>query len=283
MRYCLVALLFAFGVFASTANAQVTITDGTSSYTWDPLNSSSNLTSTGVADSLFEDIWVVRFQDGQDLGGPTQVERLLSSADEFNVVNNGDNASITFGFGSIWDATPLFDFTIDIAVSTSPGGRPKVSFDFTAEYVNSGAFNDGAGSLSIFHYFDTAMDGFGGDDVSVVDLGGGQTAMNMSTPGGTSGQHIGYDVDSFEIQGWSGSPGANIKDRIDETYDLNNATTNLTNVDITGAFQWDFTVSTVGDTFTTSSVYAVPEPATAGIFGALALVGFAIRRRRRRR
>ena len=263
---------------ATAVSAQISITDGTSTYAWNGATGASSLTGAGIGNQMFEDIWVVRSNDAQDLGGATQVQHLLSGgADSSSFTNSGNTGQATFGFNSIWDGTPLFNISIDFAVNTNVDGNPRVSYDFNIDYVNSGAFNDGAGALSVFHYFDVCLDGCGSDDIS-VETSGSTTSMHMSTAG-RHGFATTTDA-SFEIQAWSGAPGGNIKDRIDETYNLDGSTTSLTGVDITAAYQWDFTVSTVGESFNSFSSLSIPEP-TSGVLLLIGFAGLALRRRKK--
>lgn len=263
--------------FTSVAQAQISITDGTSSYTWNMATGAANFNDTNNGDGLVEEFWVVRFEDGNAIGDGTQVETLTSAADVFSFSNNGDRATASFGYFSAWDnVNPLFTYTIDFRISTGADGDARLQYDFTADYVFGGGMNDGLGELDVFHYFDVAMEGAGGDDINVNVNG---TGMVFESQNGLLGYHNAGTATRFEIQ----NKGANnIDDRINTTYNLTNSPTILSSVDITAAYQWDFNVATVGEQFTANNVFAIPEPGSLGLLAVLGFAGFGFCRRRKK-
>ena len=98
----LLATAWVLCFLATPLVGQVNITDGTSSYSWDPANfQATDLIDQDTGDVSFEDMWIVRFQDSSGLGSTTRVLALNNAADADGVfftgtTNTGDSAVSTW-------------------------------------------------------------------------------------------------------------------------------------------------------------------------------------------
>ncbi|MEM1223311.1 MAG: PEP-CTERM sorting domain-containing protein [Verrucomicrobiota bacterium] len=160
---------------------------------------------------------------------------------------------------------PQNNLEIDISFALPSTSAPDVNVSIA---VSSDRTNDIDGS--IIFYFDYDLNGgFTGHNATIA----GDT-ITVTEPGGVTANITGTNADAYQIAAFSG-----LRTSIAQGNLLNNTGNNFTNADFTGAFQWDFSLST-GQQVVFDSTTVIPEPSHYGlVFGISAI--FLICRRKR--
>ncbi|MEM7789831.1 MAG: PEP-CTERM sorting domain-containing protein [Verrucomicrobiota bacterium] len=162
---------------------------------------------------------------------------------------------------------PQNDLEIDISFALPSTSAPDVNVSIE---VSNDQTNDVDGS--VIFYFDYDLNGgFTSHDATIA----GDT-ITVTEPGGVIANITGTDADAYQIAAFSG-----LRTSIALGNQLNNTGNNFTNADFTGAFQWNFSLST-GQQVVFDSTTVIPEPSHYGLLVSVVLLFSIVRRKERR-
>ncbi len=205
----------------------------------------------GNPDHLFQQYWWYRVQ-----GDSQETEFVNASSWSYS----GNTATLTF-------STPQFDAVMQFVVLGVRNGLGVLTSTLTV-------FNTSADplTLNLYNYADLDMNNSAGNDSA--DLNG--VNIIRVTDGGNTGWRANYEgTDAFQVASFAALRGMLTDPNAD---DLNNTGLPFGPGDWTGAFQWQFNISSGSAATASATITILPTP------GALALMGLgglvATRRRR---
>ncbi len=289
------SLAFAFALLCScfcvtNLSAQfVNITDGTSSYFWDPdAPQTTNLIDQTAGDISFEDMWIIRFTDSSGLGGDEKIYQLDETQDNFGVfyqgsVNSGDSAVSTWNIFGQGGGPTLFTVTLTHTISTNADGVAVLTHamelsNFTAT-PNIAPNSD----LDIFYFNDFDMLPDFGDNSAGHTFKGPLRDIGMSSSGGFTASTR-ADATNYQMRAVGAGTRLSTAVLNGSIVDLSNSGGPLLNVDINGMFQWDTTVPGAGSglsRFANVTTKAIPEPSSMALLAIIGVAGLCVTRRRK--
>jgi hypothetical protein len=292
LRRCLIlACVFASSIAGSSIFAQVNITDGTSSYFWDPAAPQSTMLVDQTAGNImFEDMWIVRYTENGLIGSSTLTAQLNGDTSQAGVqflgtVNSGNTATTTWNInsqGQLGGFETMFTLTLVQTVSTDANGAAQLSHQMVASNFLNGSEITNGSDLDLFFFNDFDIPTFS-DNSAVQMQDGTDSVIAMQSGDGFFATTTGFDATNFQLRAVGN--GTRLSDAVlnGEIFDLDNSGSPLLNTDINSMFQWQSTV-VVGGTQTflvfTTAAQAIPEPASAGLLALIGMIGLGIRRRR---
>ena len=261
-----------------TANADlVNITDGTSTFQWNP-DDGTNTLSSAYGNYSFTFAPMLRYTNSADgLKTRTMANFQGSGAKKANVsnsvVNVGDSAVMNVTFGTQNGlSSPVTDLsmTLVFTVSTNEyGGR----LDYAMAVRNDSGRNL---DVELFQYYDwdITSNQNSGKDFQWRGFDG----FVQTGSGGPQEQvfHGTTSLDNWEVAEWE-----TIKTKLESNGDLTNSGTPFATADMTAAFGWDLGTMANGQTNGVSLlIEGIPEPSSAMLLTLACLGGALIRRKR---
>ena len=231
------------------------------------------LTASNATDMLFKEVWVFRTNNGAVTG----TEVLNGGV----FTDNGDGSGSMAFTGVRPDIVggASWDVVIEYRLTESGNGFPQLDYSFSA--TNNTAFSQN--DVSIFNYFDSAIGGFGGEEVSLI-VDGSQTKI-QSTQGNTVMQRIGDNVSAWDYGAFGDDIIGDIVGALAGGGSLPSPVATIGPVDTVGAMQWDLTIAQGATGTVTGSYFSdIPEPATnvALLLGTIAIAACCFQRRRKK-
>ena len=279
----------------SSASAQVSISDGTSSYFWDPnAPQSTTFVDQFAGNIMFEDMWIVRYSEQSQLGGSTTFTAQLNAnasgpgVNYLGTVNNGASAVSTWNIqnvGGLGGNQTLFTVALTHTISTDANGNAQLTHAMEIfNFLDGPELADGS-DLDVFLFQDFDIPDFGTNSATASTQNGNQV-IEMESNLGHHAVTVGEDAFAHQLRVVGG--GTRLSDAIlnGEIVDLDNSGGPLFNVDINSMFQWDLSV-VVGGT-QSFGVYSlanelgqqIPEPTSVGLLALAGLFGLSRRRRK---
>jgi hypothetical protein len=246
----------------------------------------SATTSAAANDNVYAYHWLWHVNTS---AGSTQDTRELimsngsgGGVNSFMTVTGGNN------LGNSTTAQQSFDiFNVNngysfLAVSNysiiNTGAGPQVVNTMTITNRDSGPL-----SLSLYNYFDGAINNGDANDTVTYDAGTGAFNWSDTALPGRTIQHIGYGANRYQASAWASATPGTVTTELGDTGrdDLNNTVVTGAG-DRAAAFQWDLNFAP-GETRTIIvglglNTNAIPAPAGVAAFGLMGLAG--LRRRR---
>ena len=269
--YLLLVTVFTIAIFVPSGLAQtLSITDGTNSFSL-PAGpggiASQTLPGSNIGDILFEEIWFL------NVGG---LATRLDSTPAANITVTGSNTSVaTISYSGVATATAaVFDVDLTYQIGSPTTGDLEIDLELS---LPASATSSVSGSL--VNYFDYDLNGAGGQ-TAVFTNTPFPTITQTNTLTGETYSRTGIGASAFDIASFSG-----LENDL-TTGLLLDSTPDLGVIDVTAAFQWDFTLAP-GESFSIeagglSAVgVAVPEPSTLALMSFLGVV-VSLRRSRKR-
>lgn len=288
LKVCLIVVVNA--LFATSVFAQVSISDGGASYVWTPGTTGSTFSDTNSGNVLFEDRWMVQYDDGSGIGTSTLVEALDSQVDDgsdidfLGTVNSGNTATSTWQINGEGGAgTHLYEVSIIHTIRESSGGVATLEYDVTFTTIAAFPNSQPGSTVKIWYYSDNDLGSSFLDDSADGQLSGGDGLVQIGDVSGSpiNVYHHGFGADGFEVRN-AADPGSLEGDILGGGYDLSNGGGPLTGVDVRMALQWNLTAPGQGNSVTINGLVTIPEPGSLAFLGVLALAGTGFVRRRRR-
>ncbi len=260
------ALLLVLGV--GPASADITVTDGNSAFTVDPLSSSgmNSWTVDGV-NQLYQQWFWTRV-------GSTAGQQSLDAI-SVPVVSQGTGA---FDNSLSLLYTQTGQFSVEIVYTLLGGNAGSHTADI-AETIRINNLSQAALDFHFFQYSDFDLNGVADDQTATMGLGG--NSVQQVGNGAVMSETVATPAPTFHEIGIYASTLTSLQSGF--TYNLNGANSAGPG-DVTWAFQWDKSIAPNG-TFLISKdkniAAAVPEPASIlGLGTVLFLIGTKLRRKR---
>jgi hypothetical protein len=243
----------------------VNVTDGFNSFSWvaDQTGGDSQ-TLAGTSNILFEEGWFL-IVGGQS----TRLENTPAG----NISISGNNTpSATVSYSGITTATgAVFDVDLNYQVGSSPSGVIDLDIDLELTLQSAppviGSPSPVVGSL--INYFDYDING-ASDQTGTFTNTPVPTITQLDPESGDTFSRTGVGANAYDIDSFS-----TLIDNLDAGV-LLDSTPDLGLIDVTSAFQWDFTFFPGETSFSVSAggfgAVGVPEPSTLAMFSFLGLV-----------
>lgn len=270
--YLFLVTVFTIAVFLPSGFAQtLSITDGTNSFSV-PAGpgglASQTLPGPNTGDILFDEIWFL------NVGG---LATRLDNTPAANIAVSGNNTSSgTISYSSVPNSATaaLLDIELTYQIGSPTSGDLEIDLELS---LPASATSSVTGSL--VNYFDYDLNG-AGSQTAVFTNTPFPTITQTNTLTGETYSRAGIGASAFDIASFNGLENDLI------TGLLLDSTPDLGVIDVTAAFQWDFTLAP-GESFSIeaggfSAVgVAVPEPSTLAMMSFLGVV-VSLRRSRKR-
>ena len=266
--YLFLFTVFTVAVLVPSGLAQtLTITDGTNSYSL-PAGDQGGIANQTLAGSsiLFEEIWYL------NVGG--QATRLQNTPASNVAISGNNTSSATISYSNV--PTPATAALLDIDLTYQIGSPTTGDLEIDLELsLPAGAAGPVTGSL--INYFDYDLDG-PGNQTAVFSNTPFPTITQTNVLTGETYSRTGIGASAFDIASFNGL----VNDL--DTGLLLDSNPDLGVIDVTAAFQWDFTLAP-GESFSIEaggfSAVGVPEPSTLAMIGFLGVV-ISLKRSRKR-
>ena len=288
-------LILAFCIATAIASTQTTVhadlvdvTDGTSTFTWDPDNGTNTLTTSFDPNISFSFTPLLRYR--RPAGSPPaggaittidMADKATGSDRLTNSVNNSGSTATAHADVSFSDPflgiQDLFDVDFSFSIGSTPFGDPDLLYSITVTNVSGMSITD----VELFQYYDwdlitnqnsgedSSMGGFTGFMQRVSPADGDPDTMAMF--------HGTDNLENWEVDDWD-----NIITKLSAPThgSLSNSGTPYAVADMTAAFGWNLGTMNAGDSFTVNLlIRGIPEPGSTLLL--LGLGGIWLARHRR--
>ena len=295
LRRAFVLALSVAVLSVSNATAQVNISDGTSSYFWDPnAPQSTTFVDQFAGNIMFEDMWIVRYTEQSQLGGSTTFTAELNAngsgpgVNYLGTVNTGASAVSTWNVqnvGGLGGNVTLFTVELTHTISTDANGNAELSHAMRVfNFLDGPELADGS-DLDVFLFQDFDIPTFS-DNSADAGFEGNDAVIDMSSGAGNLATTVGEGASAWQLRAVGGGTRLSTEVLNGTIVDLDNSGSPLANTDINSMFQWDLSVLVGGEqnlgvySLANEITAQIPEPSTVSV---LALAGLASLVRRRRK
>ena len=295
LRRAFVLALTVAALSVSTATAQVNISDGTSSYFWDPnAPQSTTFVDQFAGNIMFEDMWIVRYTEQSQIGGSTTFTAALNAnasgpgVNYLGTVNNGASAVSTWNVqnvGGLGGNATLFTVELTHTISTDANGNAELSHAMRIfNFLNGPELVDGS-DLDVFLFQDFDIPTFS-DNSADAGFEGGDVVIDMSSGAGNLATTVGEGASAWQLRAVGGGTRLSTEVLNGTIVDLDNSGSPLLNTDINSMFQWDLSVLVGGEqnlgvySLANEITAQIPEPSTVSVLALAGLAGLVRRRRK---
>ena len=275
----LLSVVATVGIFSTSHADLVSITDGTSTFEWDP-DAGTNTISSVYGNYSFSFMPMLRYTNAATgLSTRTMSEfqgsGVFKSVVTHSVQNNGSTGSMVVEFGTQNGLSPPtvdLEVLLNFAIDTNQYGG-VLNYDMTVNNVSASTQNN----VEMFQYYDwdVVSNQNSGQDFTWEGFDG-----FLQVGSGSPDQQVFHgtdDLSNWEVAAWD-----TIQTKLLANGSLTNSGTPFAVADMTAAFGWNVGSMAAGSSTATHDflIQGVPEPGSAAIL-MIGFLGTALIRRRK--
>ncbi len=266
----LLSVIATVGIFSTSHADLVSITDGTSTFEWDPDSGTNTITSVyGNYSAAF--MPMLRYTNSADGLSTRTMANFQGSGVRKSVVtnsvqNNGSTGSMVVEFGTQNGlSTPTVDLRVllDFAISSNPSGS-VLNYSMTVDNVSASTQTN----VEMFQYYDwDIVDNQNTGQDFIWEGFDGFLQVGSSTAGQPGVFHGTDNLSNWEVAEWD-----SIQVKLLANDPLANSGTPFAVGDMTAAFGWNVGSMAAGSSTGPNSflIEGIPEPGSAAIL----MIGF---------